>query len=83
MMILSLVAITGLEKCCITSAYLKWLFHSGEQAVALGPLVTIYGHGGHLGQWTTTILAIFHSPAPGRLQMKYEQHWLRGSRGEV
>ena len=23
---------------------------------------TIYGHGGHLDQWTVTILAIFHSP---------------------
>ena len=23
---------------------------------------TIYGHGGHLGQQTATILAIFHSP---------------------
>ena len=44
---------------------------------------TIYGHGGHFGQWTATILAIFHSAAPGRLQMKFEQHWPRGSRGEV
>ena len=44
---------------------------------------TIYGHGGHLGQWTTTILASFHSIAPGRLQMKFEEHWPRGSRGEV
>ena len=44
---------------------------------------TIYGHGGHLGQWTITILAIFHFPAPGRLQMKFEQHWPRGSRREV
>ena len=24
---------------------------------------TIYGHGGHLGQWTKTILEIFHFPA--------------------
>ena len=24
---------------------------------------TIYGHGSHFGQWTATILAIFHSPA--------------------
>ena len=40
MMILSLVAVTGLEKCCITSAYLKWLFHSGEQAVVRGSLVS-------------------------------------------
>ena len=29
---------------------------------------TIYGHGGHLRQWTATILAIFHFPAQGRLQ---------------
>ena len=49
MMILSLVAMTGLEKCCITSAYLQWLFHSGEQAVAHGPLVfvIIIGEEGH------------------------------------
>ena len=38
-MIFSLVAMTGLEKCCITSAYLQWLCHSGEQHVARGPLV--------------------------------------------
>ena len=43
----------------------------------------IYGHGGHLGQWTATILAIFHSPAPRRLHMKSEQHWPRSFRGEV
>ena len=35
----------------------------------------------HLGQRTLTILAIFHSPARGRLQMKFEQHWPRGFRG--
>ena len=28
-------------------------------------------------------LAIFHFPAPGRFQMKFEQHWPEGSRGEV
>ena len=39
MMILSILAMTGLEKCCIASAYLQWLFHSGERAVARGPLV--------------------------------------------
>ena len=44
---------------------------------------TIYGHGGNLGQWTATISAIFHFPTQGRLQMKFEQHWPRGSRGEV
>ena len=39
---------------------------------------TIYGHGSHFDQWTATILAIFHSPAPGRLQIKFEQDWPRG-----
>ena len=39
MMIFSLVAMTGLKKCCITSAYLQWLCHSGERPVARGPLV--------------------------------------------
>ena len=42
MMILSLVAMSGLEKCCITFAYLQWLFNSGERAVASGPLVTFF-----------------------------------------
>ena len=39
MMIFSLVAMIGLEKCCITSAGLQWLCHSGERTVARGPLV--------------------------------------------
>ena len=43
----------------------------------------IYGHGGHLGQRTATILAIFRSPNLMRLHMKFEQNWLRGFRGEV
>ena len=42
MMIFSLVAMIGLEKCCITSACLQWLCHSGEQTVALGPLVYFF-----------------------------------------
>ena len=42
MMIFSLVAMTGLEKCCITSAYLQWLCHSGERPVAHGPLVSTF-----------------------------------------
>ena len=41
MMIFSLVAMTGLEKCCITSAYLQGLCHSGERPVARGSLVTV------------------------------------------
>ena len=40
MLILSLAAMTGLEKCCITSAYLQWLFHSGERVMAHGPFVS-------------------------------------------
>ena len=43
MMIFSLVAMIGLEKCCITSACLQWLCHSGERPVARGPLVQILG----------------------------------------
>ena len=42
---------------------------------------TIYRHSGHLGQWTATILAIFHSPNLRRLHMKFVQNWPRGSRG--
>ena len=38
-MIFSLVAMIGLEKCCITSACLQRLCHSGERTVARGPLV--------------------------------------------
>ena len=44
---------------------------------------TIYGHGGHLGQWTATILAIFCFPTLRWLHMKFEQNWLRGFRGEI
>ena len=44
---------------------------------------TIHGHSGHLGQWTATILAIFRSPDLRRLNMKFEQIWLSGFRGEV
>ena len=40
MMIFSLVAMIGLEKCCITSACLQWLCHSGERTLAHGPLVS-------------------------------------------
>ena len=40
MMIFSLVAMIGLDKCCMTSACLQWLCHSGERIVARGPLVS-------------------------------------------
>ena len=39
----------------------------------------MYGHGSHLGQWTATVLAIFRSPVPNRLYLKFEQHWPRAS----
>ena len=42
MMIFSLVAMIGLEKCCIKSACLQWLCHSGERTVARGPLVFFF-----------------------------------------
>ena len=38
----STVVMIGFEKCCITSAYLQWLCHSGERTVARGPLVLIW-----------------------------------------
>ena len=42
MMILSLVAMIGLEKkCCITFEYMQWLCHSDERVVARGPLVFV------------------------------------------
>ena len=55
------------------------ILYSGEDF----KVFTIYGHGGHLGQWTTTILAIFHSPNLRRLHMKFEQQWSRGFREVV
>ena len=51
MMIFSLVAMIGLEKCCITSACLQWLCHSGEQTVARGPLVLFYLDERIMGKW--------------------------------
>ena len=44
---------------------------------------TIYGHGCHLVKWTATILAIYRSSDLRRLNMKFEQIWLSGFRGEV
>ena len=46
-------------------------------------MMTIYGHGSHLGQRTVTILAIFYSPYLRRLHVKFEQNRPRGSREEV
>ena len=43
---------------------------------------TTDGHGNHLGQRTTTILAIFRPPNLRRIHMKCEQNWLRSFRGE-
>ena len=41
---------------------------------------TIYWHGGHLGQQTATILAIFRSPTLGRIHLKFEQNCLGASK---
>ena len=40
-----------------------------------------FHHGGHLGQGTVTILAIFNSPALRRLPKKFEKHWSSSFRG--
>ena len=59
MMIFSLVVMIGLEKCCITSAYLQWLCHSGERVVAHGPLVSFFiSNGWRFKQATHLILGI-------------------------
>ena len=53
------VVMIGLEKCCITSAYLQWLCHSGERAVARGPLVSFFvSNGWPFKQATCPILGI-------------------------
>ena len=63
MMIFSLVAIIGLEKCCIISSYLQWLCHSGERAVAHGPLVYAYTLlFGFLAIIAVTIMYYFQAP---------------------
>ena len=57
MMIFSLVAMIGLAKCCITSACLQWLCHSGERIVARGPLVLFILRGWSGG---AKVLCILH-----------------------
>ena len=59
MMIFSLVAMIGLEKCCITSACLQWLCHSGERIVARGPLVICW-YGGCKFSPHTLIALLLH-----------------------
>ena len=54
MMIFSLVAMIGLDKCCITSACLQWLCHSGERIVARGPLVSFLDDNFSKNQWIFT-----------------------------
>ena len=45
-------------------------------------VLTIYGHGGHLGQVTWTIYINFHSPFSGRFHIKFGIDWSSGFRGE-
>ena len=47
-----------------------------------GPLVTIYGHGGHLGHVTWTIYIKFRSPFPKMLHIKFGFDWQSGFRGK-
>ena len=47
-----------------------------------GPLVKIYGHGGHLGHVTSTIYTNFSSPFLRMLHMKFGINWTRGFREE-
>ena len=37
-----LVAVAVLEECCMATAGMQWLFYSGEQIVAHGPLVFMF-----------------------------------------
>ena len=46
-----------------------------------GPLVTIYGRGGHLCHVTWTIYTNFCSPFLRRLYMKFDFNWPSGFRG--
>ena len=45
-------------------------------------VLTIYGHGGHLGHVTWTIYINFLSPFPRRLHIKFGFDWPSGFRGE-
>ena len=55
MMLFSLVAMIGLEKCCITSACQQWLCHSGERVVARGPLFFLVQKDNPIGRrWIKT-----------------------------
>ena len=46
-------------------------------------VITIYGHGGHLGHMTRTVWTIFRSPDPWRLHMKFGYNRPSSFRGEV
>ena len=73
MMIFSLVAMIGLDKCCITSACLQWLCHSGERIVARGPLVFFV---------FVFFLFFFSSPEPASVaQLDAPSDWRPGGRG--
>ena len=54
---------------------------SAEEVVWI--VFIIYGHGGYLEFRIMTFLAIFRSPNPWRLHMKFGYIWPSGFRGEV
>ena len=66
-MIFSLVAMSGLEKCCITSAYLQWLCHSGERPVALGPLVNNFHRANSIDTYAQSFYHIIYDFSPGKI----------------
>ena len=85
-MIFSLVAMTGLEKCCITSACLQWLCHSGERPVARGPLVILPVNSrmgqqgkGREDQWQSAAIvaaaAGYYSAIIGAKQGEWINYW--------
>ena len=83
MMIFSLFAMIGLAKCCITSACLQWLCHSGERIVARGPLVIssvsslsfIFLSPLSLSLISSTISSIFPLPFSGRWHKMTHKGW--------
>ena len=77
---------TGLEKCCIASACLQWLFHSGERAMASGPLVSSILCSDHTGgcastchNFTCTMSEIHNATS----HEKKNFHWEVDSKGLV
>ena len=61
-----------------------WYMQQTQVSVyrTIGPLVTIYSHGGHLGYVTWTIYSNFHSPFLTMLHLMFGFDWASGFREE-